>query len=149
MFVMHSHTTNVIYPYLKTSVLFRATAGVRTVDLLGLYMVANVVAETYSRVAASLDLFHTFISERDYTQLECFYQGCTQSNQQVALRRLMHSIHCGSAIFPYQALERRPAQETLMGCEGLRNNFEGIGTFLLLCSKIVLFQPAHGGSLAH
>jgi hypothetical protein len=48
-------------------------------------------------------LFYTFISERDCTPLQCFYKGCIQSNQQLALSRLMHSIHCGSAIFPYQA----------------------------------------------
>jgi hypothetical protein len=33
----------------------------------------------------------------------------------------MHSIHCGCAMFPYQVLKRRSAQETLIGCEGLRN----------------------------
>jgi hypothetical protein len=33
----------------------------------------------------------------------------------------MHSVHCGSAVFPFQALERRPAQETLEGCTGLKN----------------------------
>jgi hypothetical protein len=71
--------------------------------------------------------FHTFISESDCTLLQCFYKGCMQSNQQLALSRLMHSIHCGSAIFPYQALERRPAQETLVGWAGLYNKkLEGI-----------------------
>jgi hypothetical protein len=33
----------------------------------------------------------------------------------------MHSIHYGSAMFLYQAFERRPAQETLIGCAGLHN----------------------------
>jgi hypothetical protein len=33
----------------------------------------------------------------------------------MALSRLMHSIHCGSAAFPYQALERRQAQGTSNG----------------------------------
>jgi hypothetical protein len=33
----------------------------------------------------------------------------------------MHSIHCGSAIFQYQALAKRPAQETLIDCVGLHN----------------------------
>jgi hypothetical protein len=28
-----------------------------------------------------------------------------------------HSIYCSSTIFPYQALERRKAQETLTGCD--------------------------------
>jgi hypothetical protein len=63
-------------------------------------------------------LFHTFISERDCTLLQCFYKGCTQSTQQLAVSLLMHSIHCCSAVFPYQALERRTAQETLIGCAG-------------------------------
>jgi hypothetical protein len=31
----------------------------------------------------------------------------------------MHRLHCGSPVFPYQALERRPAQETLTRCAGL------------------------------
>jgi hypothetical protein len=66
-------------------------------------------------------LFHTFISERDCTPLQCFYKGCIQSNQKLALSRLMHSIHCGSAVFPYEALERRSAQGTLTGCAGLHN----------------------------
>jgi hypothetical protein len=44
--------------------------------------------------------FYSFISERDYTPLQCFYEGCTQSNQGLALTRLMHSTHCGSAVFP-------------------------------------------------
>jgi hypothetical protein len=57
-------------------------------------------------------LFHTLTSERDCTPLRCFYKVCIQSNQQLALSRLMHSIHCGNAIFSYQALER-PAEETL------------------------------------
>jgi hypothetical protein len=35
-----------------------------------------------------------------------------------AVSRLMHSIHCGSTIFPYQVLERKPAQDTLIGCAG-------------------------------
>jgi hypothetical protein len=62
-------------------------------------------------------LFHTIISERDCTPVQCFfYKNCTQSNQQLALSRLMHSTHRCSAVFPYQALETRPAQETLIGC---------------------------------
>jgi hypothetical protein len=61
------------------------------------------------------------IPERDCTPLQCFYKGCIQSNQQLDLSRLMHSIYCGSAVFPYQALERTAAQETLIGCAGLYN----------------------------
>jgi hypothetical protein len=39
----------------------------------------------------------------------------------------MHNIHCGSAVFPYQALETRPAQEALRGYAGLHNKrLEGI-----------------------
>jgi hypothetical protein len=40
---------------------------------------------------------------------------------------LVHSIHCGSAVFPHHAFERRPAQETLIGCVGLHDKqFGGI-----------------------
>jgi hypothetical protein len=39
----------------------------------------------------------------------------------------MHCIHCGGAVFPYQALERRQAQETLIGCAGLhKRKFQDI-----------------------
>lgn len=34
-----------------------------------------------------------------------------QSNKQLALSSLMHRIRCSSAIFKYQMLERRPAQD--------------------------------------
>jgi hypothetical protein len=66
-------------------------------------------------------LFWTWLS------ITMFYKVCIQSNQQLALSRLMHSIHCRSAIFPYQALGRRLAQETSIGCAGRHNKkFEGI-----------------------
>jgi hypothetical protein len=94
--VMQSRTTNVVL-LLKTSVfisyLFRISSFLSFVFL------------------SSYVFLHTFISERDCTLLQCFYKGCTQSNQQLALSLLMHSIHCGSAVFPYQAL-KRSAQET-------------------------------------
>jgi hypothetical protein len=38
-----------------------------------------------------------------------------QSSKRLAISRLMHSIHSRSAVFPYEALERRPAQETYTG----------------------------------
>jgi hypothetical protein len=41
-----------------------------------------------------------------------FLQTVYNQNQQLALSRLMHRIHCGSAVFPHQALERRTVQET-------------------------------------
>jgi hypothetical protein len=45
-------------------------------------------------------LFHTSIYERDCTSLQCFfYKGCTQSNQQVVLIRLMHSIQVAVALY--------------------------------------------------
>jgi hypothetical protein len=64
-------------------------------------------------------LLHTFISERDCTLLQCFYKGCFQSNEQLALSQLMHSMHCGSAVFPYQVLERRTAQQTFNRLYGI------------------------------
>jgi hypothetical protein len=62
--------------------------------------------------------FHTFIFECDCTPLQWFYKGCIQSNQQLVLSRLMHSMPCGSAVSLYQALERRPTQGTVIGCAG-------------------------------
>jgi hypothetical protein len=67
----------------------------------------------------------TYLHSRTWLQatpLQYFYQGCKQSNQKLALSRLMHSTHCGNAIFTYQALEWRPAQETLTGCAGLHHH---------------------------
>jgi hypothetical protein len=78
--------------------------------------------------------FHTFISERDCTPLQCFYKGCIQSNQ-LALSRLMHNIPCSNAIFPYQVLERRPAQKTLIRCAGLHKNSKAVNIYPVLnCS---------------
>jgi hypothetical protein len=68
---------------------------------------------------SSYALLHTLTFEHDCTALQYHYMGCIQSNQQLALGRLMHSIHCASTIFPYQTLERRQAQETSIGCEDL------------------------------
>jgi hypothetical protein len=65
---------------------------------------------------------YAFTSLCEFTPFLCFYKGCTQSNQQLALSQLMHRIHCSSAIFPCQ--ERRPAQETLTGCMGLHKKFK-------------------------
>jgi hypothetical protein len=68
----------------------------------------------------SLCLFYTNISEHGCVPLQCLYKGCIQSNQKLSLSQLMFSIHCDCAIFPYHELERRrPAQETLIGCEEL------------------------------
>jgi hypothetical protein len=43
---------------------------------------------------SSCALFHTFIYECDCTSLQCFYKGCIQWNQPLAVCWLMHSIHC-------------------------------------------------------
>jgi hypothetical protein len=76
---------------------------------------------------SSSSLFHTFHFWTYLHSITVSYKGCIQSNHQLALSRLMHSIHCGSAVFPYQALERRPTQETLIGCAGLHyKKFKGI-----------------------
>jgi hypothetical protein len=75
-----------------------------------------------------------FVSERDCTPLQCFYKGCVQSNQQVALNRLMHNIHYSSTIFPYQA------KETLICSAGLRNKeFEGIEHSPLCSIAVICF----------
>jgi hypothetical protein len=78
-----------------------------------------------------LCLIPYLISEHDCTPLQCFYKGCIQINQQLALSWLMHSIHCGSTIFPYQVFERRPTEETLLGCVGLYNIIRRYWTFTL------------------
>jgi hypothetical protein len=70
--------------------------------------------------------FRNFISGRYCTLLQCFGKGCIQSNQHLDLSRFLHSVHCGGAVFPYEALERIPAQDTLICCAGLHNNFKGI-----------------------
>jgi hypothetical protein len=53
-----------------------------------------------------------------------FLQRPVQSNQQLALSRLMHSIHWGNAMFPCQTIERRPARETLKGVGDWVTKFE-------------------------
>jgi hypothetical protein len=40
-------------------------------------------------------------------------------NSNWLLNHLMHIINCGITVLPYQALERRAAQETLIGYVGL------------------------------
>jgi hypothetical protein len=61
--------------------LFRPTASVRPGDLS---FFLSFFPSIYS-------LFHAFISESDCTPLQSFYEGSIQSNQQLALSRLMHS----------------------------------------------------------
>jgi hypothetical protein len=83
----------------------------------------------------------TSISEPNSIPLRCFYKGCIQSKQQLALSRLMHNIHCGRAVFQYQALERRTAQQTLMGCAGrITKKFEGIKNIPLQGTEISVFK---------
>jgi hypothetical protein len=89
----------------KHQSLFSTTSGVRTGDL-------SFVIPSFLNV--------TVLHYNVFTK-------AVQSNQQMALSRLMYSMHCVSTIFPYQALERRSAQETVIGCAGLHNiKFEGI-----------------------
>jgi hypothetical protein len=119
-FLLYSPAQQPLYTLTwKRQSLFCTTEGFRNGVLLGLYTPALFLP-------SSCALLHTFISEPDCTPLQCFYKGYTQSNQQLAVSRLMHSTHCDSAIFPYQALERKQAQDTLSGCAGLYNKFEGV-----------------------
>jgi hypothetical protein len=103
LFVMQSRITTVIHTYLKTPVFisYYCRCSFFYSFILCLVSYLNFLTWLYS--------------------VTCFYEGCIQSNQQLALSRLMHSINCSSAVFPYQALEMRPAQETLTGCAGLHN----------------------------
>jgi hypothetical protein len=88
-------TTTIIHSYFKTSVFI-------------------VLKEKFLSVFLSsffFPLFHTLISECDFTPLQCFYKVCTQSNRQMALGWLMHRMHCGTTILRSRTLERRLAQE--------------------------------------
>lgn len=81
------------HSHLKTS-LFRTNAAVR----LFLLLLMSFFSPSFCT------LFLTFISESDCSPYETFYKGSIHSNQQLAVSRLMHNIHCGSTIFPCQAL---------------------------------------------
>jgi hypothetical protein len=105
-YVMQSRTTTIIHSHLKIS----------------LYLVLQQVSiylYFFFSFSFVLCLIPYFISERDCTPLQYYYKGCIQSNQQLTLSFLMHTIHSSSATYPYQELERRTAQETLIGCAGL------------------------------
>jgi hypothetical protein len=45
----------------------------------------------------------------------------------------MHSIHCGITVFPYKALERRPAQESSVGCVEQHNMKHSRHWMFFLC----------------
>jgi hypothetical protein len=75
---------------------------------------------------SSCAVFRACFSERSCALLQCFYKDCFQPKRQMAYSLLMHSVHCGSAVFSYEALGIRPAQETLISFAGLHNkNFKG------------------------
>jgi hypothetical protein len=82
----------------------------------GVGLSKSIVSSSYVLFRGTVTAFHCNI----------FYRDSIKSSQKVARSSFMHSIHCGGAIFPYQALERRPAQEALIGCAGLHKKFEGI-----------------------
>jgi hypothetical protein len=85
-----------------------------TVDILSSFFPFFFFPSSYA-------LCHTFISECDCFPLQCFYEDCTQSNQELALSQLMQSLHCRSSIFPYDVRERRPAQEAVLSCVGMHS----------------------------
>jgi hypothetical protein len=84
---MQSHTTN-IHSYLKTSVLIsyynRCSNWWPCCSFLSFFFHSSYI------------LFYTFMSNHDCTPLQVFYKGSIQSNQQLALSRLTHSIQCDS-----------------------------------------------------
>jgi hypothetical protein len=45
----------------------------------------------------------------------------------------MHSLQCGSTVFLYQVLERRPEQDTSIVCVGLCNNFMALNISPVCC----------------
>jgi hypothetical protein len=106
-YVIQSHRPTFVHYYLKTSVFISYYCRYS-------FFVSFLFPSSYA-------LFHTIIPQCNCIPLQCLYKGCIQSNQQLALTRLMHSIHCGSNIFSYQALGGRPAQETLLGSAGLHS----------------------------
>jgi hypothetical protein len=95
---------------LKHQASYYTTAGVQTGYLLG--YTCQQMLSPYS-IPPFLNV--------TVLPLQCLYRGCIQSKQQLALSQIMHNIHCGSAIFSYQTLQRRPSQETLIDCEELHN----------------------------
>jgi hypothetical protein len=92
---------SVIHYYLKTSVYF-------------------VLPQLYLFPFTIHALSHTFISDVTLPHYNVFATPYV-SKQQLALSRLMHSKHCSSTVFSHKALERRPAQETLICCVRLRD----------------------------
>jgi hypothetical protein len=82
-------------------------------EKVGLYFVQQQVFELVTVLGYTSPTSRNVpMSERDFTPLQYFYKGCTQSNQQLSLSPLMHTIHCGSAVLSHQVLDRRRAQET-------------------------------------
>lgn len=70
---------------------------------------------------------------------DCSYKGCTQSNQQLARSRLMHSIRYSGAVFPYQALDRRPTQEPNVLCGTCISNSKELNICSVYCRLLFLF----------
>jgi hypothetical protein len=52
----------------------------------------------------------------------------------------MHSILCGSAALPYQALERIPAQETSLRYEGL-NTVRAGPRYVGATGRLIIWRP--------
>jgi hypothetical protein len=66
---------------------------------------------------------------------------CSQKKRQ-SLGRLMHSAQCGSSVLPYEMLDGRPAQGTLMGCANcihIKNQLERIEHSTYIQSRIYLY----------
>jgi hypothetical protein len=61
----------------------------------------------------------------------------TINYQTVRILQRLCIVHCRSAVFPYQALERKLTQETLIGCAGLHK---------INISKSLNFNLVHGVS---
>jgi hypothetical protein len=105
-FVMQSRTTTVIHSYLKTLVFISYyNSRCSLLSLCIYFLVFSLHPMPYRPTIPS------FLN----VSVQCV------ANQQLALSRLMHSIHCCSAAFIFQALETRPAQETSTVCAGLHN----------------------------
>jgi hypothetical protein len=120
----------------KHQSLFHTTTYVRTGDLVGLYTPSRGL----KHVATSRVLCQTFISNVTVLTNAIYLQRSMQSSQKLRLSRLMHSVHCDGTVFPYQAFERRPAQEAWTGCDGLHDIKSRVHFAATLCTRFLSAQ---------
>jgi hypothetical protein len=107
LFIIQCCTTIVIHCYLKTSAFI---SYYKTCSNSWPSWFIHASKRRLSFFLHPMPFSITSISKQVCMPLKCFHKRCIQSNQHQALSKLMHSIHCNSAVFTCQASERRPAQ---------------------------------------